>query len=176
LDASQIHAMDTEYIYTAAPGQYALSAIVVDWTNQKLYQVGPSTTIIGAVPPPIPPVPPVPPTPPDPLTASINAAWLVESPVDKALAPQLSQLYQYGAAQLNTAPAGLTALQLWQTINVKAMALGVKGKLPNVQQAVANALLQVLPDPTTHPSDPVANSATAAALFTKAATIVGGLK
>lgn len=100
--------------------------------------------VVGNVPPgPDPgpgPQPPDPPTPTDPLTKALQAAYDKETDADKAKhRASLAALYRQ-AAEIAAKPEIATWGQLFAVMKSAAGTLGVSGKLPLFQAAVAEEL------------------------------------
>lgn len=135
----------TAVVTATAPGRYRLVA----WTAKGDVPSDPAVCVVvigepGPEPGPGP-TPPVPPVPPDPLTKTLQAAYDRETDAKKTeLKASLAALYRQGA-EVASKPEITTWGQLFNVMKSAATTLGVSGKLPVVQEAVATDLKDRLP-------------------------------
>lgn len=125
---------------------------------------GPGPSPIPPIPqppaPPVPPTPPVPPKPPeppapsDPFTQSVQNAWKLETATDREQSRKsLAALYRQAGSNTAHDASVKTIGDLFGIMSTAAKSLGVTGKLPQLQVALAVDLKASLPSSATAPLD-----------------------
>jgi hypothetical protein len=151
--------------------------VAVTCKDKKLSEFAVCVVKVGKAPPPGPDPEPEPdPEPADPLTKELQAAYAAEADAAKfGLKASLAAFYRQ-SAELAKSDRGLTTWgQLFSVMKAAAASLGVAGKLPGVQKAVAGVLAKELPADGLKPLDD-AGRAAAEKTFRRVAGCLEGVK
>lgn len=123
-----------------AAGKYTFVAVAASKTGEQAS--GAFSVVVGEPPAPPGPPPDPGPGPTDPFEAAVREAYTAAP--DPPAKSSLAALYRQGA-QTASLPAVATWGQLFDAMKTAAQTLGVAGKLPAVQRAVAAELAKTLP-------------------------------
>lgn len=124
-----------------------------------------------------PPPPPPPPGPVDPFVVAIKAAIAAEPVANRPLATRLADVYAFGATRVNEKSGDGQAFladtwgALFEAMAGKANELGVAGKLPATNAAVAPEVRRLFPVQDVDPID-AAGRAKAAVEFARVARAI----